>query len=145
VTNQVINFGWEYVWHCHLLGHEENDMMRPIILAVAPAAPTGLAAGANNNSVTLTWSDNSANETTFTIQRASTANGPWTTVGTVAGTAGTGQRTFTNAGTSRHTTYFYQVVANNLVGYTQAYAAPAAGYPHPSVDAAPVSVTITTP
>ena len=24
------NFGWEYVWHCHLLGHEENDMMRPI-------------------------------------------------------------------------------------------------------------------
>jgi hypothetical protein len=19
VTNQVINFGWEYVWHCHLL------------------------------------------------------------------------------------------------------------------------------
>ena len=25
------NFGWEYVWHCHLLGHEENDMMRPIV------------------------------------------------------------------------------------------------------------------
>lgn len=20
------NFGWEYVWHCHILGHEENDM-----------------------------------------------------------------------------------------------------------------------
>ncbi len=31
VTNATTNFGWEYVWHCHLLGHEENDMMRPII------------------------------------------------------------------------------------------------------------------
>jgi FtsP/CotA-like multicopper oxidase with cupredoxin domain len=29
-VNQLYNFGWEYVWHCHLLGHEENDMMRPI-------------------------------------------------------------------------------------------------------------------
>jgi len=30
-VNQVENYGWEYVWHCHLLGHEENDMMRSII------------------------------------------------------------------------------------------------------------------
>ncbi len=28
VTNDLTNFGWEYVWHCHILGHEENDMMR---------------------------------------------------------------------------------------------------------------------
>ncbi len=41
VTNNLINFGWEYVWHCHLLGHEENDMMRPIIMAVPPEAPSG--------------------------------------------------------------------------------------------------------
>ena len=27
----MTNFGWEYVWHCHILGHEENDMMRPIV------------------------------------------------------------------------------------------------------------------
>ena len=31
VSNQLTNFGWEYVWHCHLLGHEENDMMRPLV------------------------------------------------------------------------------------------------------------------
>ena len=36
VSNSSINFGWEYVWHCHILGHEENDMMRPMILAVPP-------------------------------------------------------------------------------------------------------------
>ena len=32
VVNLRTNFGWEYVWHCHLLGHEENDMMRPLVL-----------------------------------------------------------------------------------------------------------------
>jgi FtsP/CotA-like multicopper oxidase with cupredoxin domain len=37
--NEVYNFGWEYVWHCHLLGHEENDMMRPIAFLVPPSEP----------------------------------------------------------------------------------------------------------
>jgi FtsP/CotA-like multicopper oxidase with cupredoxin domain len=32
VTNAMTNFGHEYVWHCHILGHEENDMMRPLVL-----------------------------------------------------------------------------------------------------------------
>ena len=36
-TNVLHNYGWEYVWHCHLLGHEENDMMRPI--AFTPEIP----------------------------------------------------------------------------------------------------------
>jgi FtsP/CotA-like multicopper oxidase with cupredoxin domain len=34
VTNVLTDYQNEYVWHCHLLGHEENDMMRPI--AVTP-------------------------------------------------------------------------------------------------------------
>jgi len=29
-TNQLTNFGHEYVWHCHILSHEENDMMRSV-------------------------------------------------------------------------------------------------------------------
>lgn len=32
VTNAMTNFGDEYTWHCHILGHEENDMMRPFVL-----------------------------------------------------------------------------------------------------------------
>ena len=32
VDNQLANFGHEYTWHCHILSHEENDMMRPVIL-----------------------------------------------------------------------------------------------------------------
>ena len=34
VTNVVTNFGSEYTWHCHILGHEESDMMRPLVLKV---------------------------------------------------------------------------------------------------------------
>ena len=29
ITNQLVNHGWGYVWHCHILSHEEMDMMRP--------------------------------------------------------------------------------------------------------------------
>jgi spore coat protein A, manganese oxidase len=28
----------EYVWHCHILSHEEHDMMRPLIVQALPAA-----------------------------------------------------------------------------------------------------------
>ncbi len=24
--------GTEYVWHCHILEHEEHDMMRPLVV-----------------------------------------------------------------------------------------------------------------
>jgi FtsP/CotA-like multicopper oxidase with cupredoxin domain len=70
VYNQLADFGWEYVWHCHLLGHEENDMMRPLVLAnatgyntadhVAPtvtAAPNTLAWKKANVTVTITAVD----------------------------------------------------------------------------------------
>ncbi len=33
----MTNFGWEYVWHCHILSHEENDMMRAMGFAVPPS------------------------------------------------------------------------------------------------------------
>ena len=32
-ANPLTNFGWEYVWHCHILGHEEFDLMRPIVFS----------------------------------------------------------------------------------------------------------------
>ncbi len=31
-SNPLTNFGHEYVWHCHILGHEELDLMRPLVL-----------------------------------------------------------------------------------------------------------------
>jgi hypothetical protein len=134
VTNQLMNFGWEYVWHCHLLGHEENIMMRPIVVGVAPKPASSLTAAlASGGGVKLTWADNSANETGFVVQRASSVNGPWTTVATAAANA----TTYTDTTAARKTTYVYRVVAANVVGFAQAFAAPAVGWPHPEMDAAP--------
>ncbi len=56
VTNQLYDFGWEYVWHCHILSHEEMDMMRPIVLNVPtalPVAPVLTAAAAVTGVLTL--------------------------------------------------------------------------------------------
>ena len=71
MANEPINFGQEYVWHCHLLGHEENDMMRPMIFQVPPEAPTNLTADGLSQapSVVLHWVDRSATETGFVVQR----------------------------------------------------------------------------
>ncbi|MSN25526.1 MAG: multicopper oxidase domain-containing protein [Geobacter sp.] len=90
VTNILYDFKWEYVWHCHILNHEEMDMMRPIVLNVSntiPDAPTALATPASftGGSVTLTWTDptpvlatttpgNPKNEIGFRIYRCSGLN-----------------------------------------------------------------------
>jgi len=68
--NDARDFGWEYVWHCHILGHEENDFMRPFIMLVpnavpapVPSAPPGpgipdpFTASPAGNAVQLTWVD----------------------------------------------------------------------------------------
>src|SRR5512143_1491478 len=71
VSNQVSNFGWEYVWHCHLLGHEENDMMRALVLAQPPEVPTPVSAvNANPTGITLSWVDNSLTASGFRVHRA---------------------------------------------------------------------------
>ena len=144
VTNDLTNFGWEYVWHCHILGHEENDMMRAMVLAVPAAAPSGpapapltlravLQGNGNNQSVVLTWIDNANNETGFTIERATAPVTPasvWGTIATLPVAKGTGTTiTYTDTTIARRTSYAYRVTANNLVGYDKTYALPAVGYP----------------
>jgi FtsP/CotA-like multicopper oxidase with cupredoxin domain len=78
VVNELTNFGWEYVWHCHLLGHEENDMMRPVILQVSPEVPGNLVATGDDpddtSTVQLNWTDSSLSEDGFTLQRATDVN-----------------------------------------------------------------------
>jgi FtsP/CotA-like multicopper oxidase with cupredoxin domain len=54
--NVSTNFGWEYVWHCHLLGHEESDMMRPLVFDVnAPASPRNLTGSIVSGGIQLNW------------------------------------------------------------------------------------------
>jgi FtsP/CotA-like multicopper oxidase with cupredoxin domain len=117
------NFGWEYVWHCHILGHEENDMMRPIMFQVPPPAPSNLlAATATTGGVQLTWTDNSANETGFTVQRdidpafpnpVTISVGPSATVNAVGEGTDWGATVSTTDSSSlvSGTTYYYRVQA----------------------------------
>jgi FtsP/CotA-like multicopper oxidase with cupredoxin domain len=122
VTNQMTNFGWEYVDHCHLLGHEENDMMRPMCLAVAPEAPTTLTATVVLTGIRLNWVNNALNTTALAIQRSTnstfTANLVTLTPATATAT------TYTDTTAARGVTYFYRVIASNTVGTTIV-----AGYP----------------
>lgn len=124
ITNDVVNFGWEYVWHCHILSHEEMDMMRPQTAAVPPIAPTGLTAVLNvagsSLTVGLSWTDNSKNETGFLVQRALAAGGPWTNLATV----GENVTVYTDTGVTLGQTYYYQVTAINKVGYAGPAAQP---------------------
>jgi len=128
IYNNYVNFGWEYVYHCHLLAHEEMDMMHAVIFAVPPEDPSDLTAASSGTSVLLNWTDNSLNETGFTIERAT--NAAFTT-GLATFTVGADVTTYTDS--TYNPPYYYRVFANNLVGDTTEYPAPAAGFPNMSV------------
>jgi hypothetical protein len=125
IINQLVNFGWEYVYHCHILSHEEMDMMRPVSVALAPNKPDGLAfsiTGSGNNAhVVLTWNDNSITETAFVIQSMDWL-GVWSDVGTVLSPLNQPNihevRSFTVPTVyNSNVGYRYRVVAQNTVGY----------------------------
>jgi len=55
-SNQLTDFDNEYVWHCHILGHEEFDFMRPFIFHPTVNVPDAPGAVTVNGS-TVTWTD----------------------------------------------------------------------------------------
>ncbi len=126
VTNQLVNFGWEYVYHCHILSHEEMDMMRPVSLALPPNKPDTLGSNwvkpkrGGQPTLFISWNDNSFNETSFTLQR-STDGTTWTDVGTLDAPLDQPNvheaRSLSDPTATATTAYLYRVVANNVVGY----------------------------
>jgi hypothetical protein len=145
IVNQLVNFGWEYVYHCHILSHEEMDMMRPVSLAVPPIKADGLTfstiGSGNNKRIVVTWNDNSINETGFLLQR-STDGATWTTVGTSLSPLDQlnnhGTRSLTDATSSATTAYLYRVVAQNVVGY-------GSGFPTMTVQSVSASAGVNQP
>lgn len=122
-TNTLQNFGWEYVWHCHLLGHEENDMMRPLVFKVTPATPTNLTAVATALStsaprINLAWTmpAGSIPATGFVIQRAADAN--FTTSVRTFSVNSASARTYTDTTVGWTTRYYYRVRAENAAAFT---------------------------
>lgn len=130
IFNHYVNFGWEYVMHCHILSHEEMDMMRPVAVGVAPIGPSDLVAvrtgNGSNRRVILTWNDNSLNDTSFTVERALTADGPWSAIAFLQSpfAPSTGAMSYTDPIGNTNTTFFYRVFASNTIGDTWDYSDP---------------------
>jgi FtsP/CotA-like multicopper oxidase with cupredoxin domain len=131
IVNTMTNFGWEYVWHCHILSHEEMDMMRPITVSAPRTLPDASVVSFTRpaSDVILSWTDgtpisitdpttwgNAKNEIGYRIERAPLTNGA---VGAYAqiGTALANVTSYTDktAGTAQ---YAYRVTTFNAAGNT---------------------------
>jgi Bacterial Ig-like domain (group 3) len=125
----VTDFGWEYVWHCHILSHEEMDMMRPVTVHVARALPAAPVLSFTRGSVDLAWTDgtpvdylNPASwtnpgtaEVGFRIERAEVTNGVAGAYTQIAiGPANT--TTYKDNPPDLTATYNYRVTAWNAAG-----------------------------
>jgi FtsP/CotA-like multicopper oxidase with cupredoxin domain len=136
--NVPYNFGWEYMWHCHILSHEEMEMMRPISFDVAttvPPAPVLAARGVPGSPIDLTWIDASPasdlatwgdprSEIGFRVERSTVDTAgvelvPYAPLGTVLANV----TTFRDTSTTVDAAYLYRVFAFNAKG--EAASAPA--------------------
>jgi len=76
----------------------------------APSSLNGVAAG--TDSISLTWIDNSDNESGFTLERSLNGSSGWATIATL----GANTKSYLNTGLQAATTYYYRVNAFNAVG-----------------------------
>ncbi|MGI8907379.1 MAG: fibronectin type III domain-containing protein [Candidatus Sumerlaeaceae bacterium] len=80
--------------------------------AVAPAAPTGLAAtAASPSQINLSW-NNVLNESGYVVARSTTSGGPYTDIATL----GANVTSYSNTGLAQNTSYYYVVRATNSAG-----------------------------
>jgi len=129
INNHLVNFGWEYVWHCHILAHVEMDMMHSLVYAVqlvgTPATLSAQITGnGNNRSVVLNWKS-VPNATNYTVQRATNVSFTNNLVNVPLGQV----TTYTNFIGSPNQTFYYRVFASKTVGDTQVYAESPIGFP----------------
>ncbi|MBN1671106.1 MAG: fibronectin type III domain-containing protein, partial [Kiritimatiellae bacterium] len=102
----------------------------------APSAPSSLAASATSSTaVTLTWQDNSSNETAFKIDR-STDGSTWSRIKET----GSNVTTYTDSGLAAGQKYYYRVKASNSVG-DSGYSNVASATTSQNVPAAPSGAT----
>ena len=97
-------------------GFPNADIAWAEIVAVTPplpAEPSGLSiSDVTSNNVTLTWIDNSDNETGFEIQRSTTSGSGFATIDTTASDV----TTYLDETVLPETEYFYQIRAINSYG-----------------------------
>lgn len=77
-----------------------------------PDSPSNLWVAPTKSNVTLNWSDNASNETSYVVERSQSANGTFTPLVSVP----TDSHSFIDGAVSRKTTYYYRVQASNANG-----------------------------
>ncbi|MCI4063062.1 multicopper oxidase domain-containing protein [Micromonospora sp. R77] len=123
VTNVPYNFGWEYVWHCHMVDHEDFDMMRPVVIRVSPQPPTNLTLTVNPGSLTvkptivLNWTNPTGPPpaTLIVVQRATDAA---FTTGLTTYVIQPTLTSFTDPNAVPGVTYYYRVRRENAAAYS---------------------------
>lgn len=79
-----------------------------------PAAPSGLSATTGGaNSISLSWTDNSTDETGFKVERKTGSGGTWSEI---AGSLAAGTTSYNSGSLTAATTYFYRVRSSNATG-----------------------------
>ncbi|MFJ6197154.1 hypothetical protein [Micromonospora sp. NPDC092111] len=120
VANQLVNLGWEHRWSSGAAGLRDLGMSRPLVLRVAPKAPTGLTATAMPGSATalpaiaLAWTGNGSRPpaTSHLLQRATDAG---FTVGLTTITVAATATRYTDASVTPGVSYHYRIRAENAV------------------------------
>ena len=116
--------------------HENDGKLFEI--ALGPNPPSGLtAAPASQTRINLAWTDNSNNESGFKIERSKNGTSGWTRIATV----GANVTTYSDAGLSCDTTYYYRVLAYNAGG-DSSYSNTANATTAVCTPAAPATITV---
>jgi fibronectin type 3 domain-containing protein len=107
---------------------------------VAPSAPADLkAAAAADDTIVLRWTDTSSGESAFKVQRATTATGPWKTIGLAPVDA----TVYASTGLTGATVYYYRVRAINIAGQSSWTAVASAKTQKPGTPDAPSDLAAT--
>ena len=105
-----------------------------------PAAPSGLTAtAASSSEIDLSWTNNAANQTGFTIDQATNSD---FTQGLTTVTVAANVTTYSETGLSSNTTYYYRVRATNANG-DSANTSTASATTQNTIPAAPSGLTAT--
>ena len=82
-------------------------------LATVPIAPSNLVSAASSQTqITLTWADNSSDETRFKIERSATGTNGWTQIAAVSANV----TNYANTGLVANALWYYRVCATNASG-----------------------------
>jgi FtsP/CotA-like multicopper oxidase with cupredoxin domain len=119
----------DYVWHCHILSHEEHDMMRPFTVTTTAVAPRFINVPATNDTgrYTISWGGTSIPGAQYVLQRAVPAVAPALPVFT---TVYIGSATSVSVFNAANGSYLYQV---GVVGTAGTVSAPFAASPFTAV------------